>query len=72
VVRYAVDLADLDHPWVGLAGGQSGHPGDEHYDDAIQDWLRGRARPLWLNRLIVAYHSRGIWLLHPPPPEPYP
>ncbi len=72
VVRYAVDLADLDHPQVGLAGGQSGHPGAPHYDDAIQDWLRGRARPLWLHRLNVSYHSRGIWQLHPLPPAPYP
>ena len=71
-LRYAVDLADLDHPQVGLAGGQSGHPGAPHYDDAIQDWLDGRARPLWLHRLNVSYHSRGVWQLHPLPPAPYP
>ena len=72
VVRYAVDLADLGHPMVGLAGGQSGHPGAVHYDDAMKDWLAGRARPLWLHRLSVAYHSEGVWQLHPAPPEPYP
>ena len=72
VVRYAVDLGDLDHPMFGLAGGQSGHPGARHYDDALQDWLRGRARPLWRHRLNVAYHSQGVWKLHPPPPGSYP
>ena len=72
VVRYAVDLADLGHPMVGLAGGQSGHPGAVHYDDAMPDWLAGRARPLWLHRLSIAYHSEGTWQLHPAPSEPYP
>ena len=65
VVRYAVDLADPDHAQVGLAGGQSGHPGTPHYDDAASDWLRGRPRPLWMHRQNIAFHEQGRWELHP-------
>jgi penicillin amidase len=64
-LRYAVDLADPGHAQVGLAGGQSGFPGDPHYADALPDWLAGRARPLWMHRSDVAYHRRGVWELHP-------
>ncbi len=64
-LRYAVDMSDPGHAQVGLAGGQSGHPGDPHYDDALQDWLRGRARPLWMHWSDVAYHSTGDWEIRP-------
>jgi penicillin amidase len=64
-LRYAVDLADPDHALVGLAGGQSGFAGDPHYDDALGDWLAGRARPLWMHRGDVAYHRIGVWELRP-------
>lgn len=72
VIRYAVDLGDVSHARFGLAGGQSGHPGTPHYADALEDWLGGRSRPLWMHRGDVAYHERGIWEIHPneerPPP----
>jgi penicillin amidase len=64
-LRYAVDLADPGHAQVGLAGGQSGLPGDPHYADALGDWLAGRARPLWMHGSDVAYHRRGVWELRP-------
>jgi penicillin amidase len=70
VVRLAVDLADTDHMLLGLAGGQSGHPGAPHYDDALADWLQGQPRPLWMHAADIAYHERGVWELHPPPTEP--
>ena len=65
VLRYAVDLADARHAPFGLAGGQSGHPGARHYDDALADWLRGRPRTLWMHPSDVAYDREGIWKLHP-------
>jgi acyl-homoserine lactone acylase PvdQ len=65
-----VDLADTDHMLLGLAGGQSGHPGAPHYDDALADWLQGQPRPLWMHAADIAYHERGVWELHPPPTEP--
>ena len=64
-LRYAVDLADPDHALVGLAGGQSGNSGSDHYADALGDWLAGRPRPLWMHQSDVAYHQKGTWELSP-------
>ncbi len=63
--RYAVDLADVEHAQFGLAGGQSGHPGAVHYDDALRDWLRGRPRPLWMHGIDVSNREVGVWELGP-------
>jgi len=67
-LRYAVDLADPAHAQVGLAGGQSGFPGDPRYSDALRDWRAGRARPLWMHRSDVEYHRRGVFELRPGDP----
>jgi penicillin amidase len=68
-LSFAVDLAHPDHPQVALAGGQSGHPGDGHYTDALADWLDGRPRPLWMDEADVSYHAVGTWELSPPRSE---
>jgi penicillin amidase len=65
VLRYAVDLAYADHARVGLAGGQSGHPGTPHYDDALADWLEGRPRLLWMDRGDLRRLEEGRWVLQP-------
>jgi penicillin G amidase len=67
--RYAVDLGDLSHAQISLAGGQSGHAGSPHYDDGVGPWLRGEAWPLWMHRIDVAYHEAGVWELAPPAGE---
>ncbi len=64
-LRYAVDLADPGHAQVGMAGGQSGHPGSDWYDDWLGDWLAGQPRTLWMHASDVAYHQVGLWELHP-------
>ncbi len=71
-LRYAVDLAYPDHARVGLAGGQSGHPGTPHYDDALADWLAGRPRLLWMDPGDVARLAVGRWVLQPELGEAYP
>jgi penicillin amidase len=46
LVRITVDLAD---PWAAsysMAGGESGWPLSPHYGDLLDDWSRGRGRPL--------------------------
>jgi len=46
VVRFTVDLSD---PWAArytLAGGASGWPGSPFYGNLLDDWRRGRDRPL--------------------------
>ena len=50
----------------GLAGGQSGHPGSRHYDDALGDWLRGRPRTLWMHWIDVSNLEEGVWELGAP------
>ncbi len=67
-LRYAVDLGDPDHALLGLAGGQSGHPGSPHYADALADWLSGQPRPLWMHASDVSYHQKGTWELDPAGP----
>ncbi len=68
VLRYAVDLGDPEHALWDLAGGQSGHPLDPHYDDGIADWVAGRPRPLWMHRRDLAYHDASVWRLLPARP----
>lgn len=72
VLRYAVDLDQADHARVGLAGGQSGHPGTPHYDDALGDWLAGRPRLLWMDSGDISRLAAGRWVLHPESDEAYP
>jgi penicillin amidase len=46
VVRFTVDLSE---PWAArytLAGGESGWPGSPFYGNLLDDWRRGRDRPL--------------------------
>jgi penicillin amidase len=64
-LSFAIDMASPDHPRIGLAGGESGHPGSPHFRDALDDWLAGRARPLWLEWADVTYHAVGSWELEP-------
>lgn len=45
-MRWATDLADPDGTLAILPGGQSGHPGDPHYDDQLPLFLSGRTRPV--------------------------
>jgi penicillin G amidase len=41
-MRMIVDLSNLDGSrWVNQTG-ESGHPGDSHYDDQIDAWLHTR------------------------------
>lgn len=65
VLRYAVDLADPGHAQFGLAGGQSGHYGSAHYDDALEEWLAGRPRTLWTEASELAHQQTGSWELYP-------
>jgi penicillin amidase len=44
--RLLCDLADPARSrWQHMTG-QSGHPGSEHYDDLLDDWLAGRSNPV--------------------------
>jgi len=44
-MRMTVDLADFDQSrWINQSG-VSGHPGNAHFDDQIDDWRAGRSKP---------------------------
>ncbi len=64
-LSFAIDMASADHPRLALAGGASGHPGSPYFRDALDDWLAGRTRPLWLEWADVTYHAVGSWELEP-------
>ncbi len=54
-MRLVTDAADPDRTLVVMPGGQSGHPGDPHYDDQIADYLANRPRPFpWSEAAIEA------------------
>ncbi len=44
--RMVVALGEKPEAWGLYPGGQSGHPGSRHYDDFVDDWVRGEAYPL--------------------------
>jgi penicillin amidase len=44
--RMVVDLSDWDRSVSVMPGGQSGQPLHPHYDDQIDLWLKGKARPM--------------------------
>jgi len=54
-LRWVVDLADPDGGLAVLPGGQSGHPGDRHYDDQMPLYLEGKLRPVpWSEEAVEA------------------
>lgn len=44
--RMVVELSSPPKAWGIYPGGQSGHPGDPHYDALLDDWIAGRYREL--------------------------
>ncbi len=65
--RFAVDAQELDEALVSIAPGQSEHPGHPHFDDGLDDWLKGRSRLLATSRLLVAETSVSRLVLEPRP-----
>ena len=51
--RQVIDLGDFDNSrWMAVPG-QSGVPGNLHYDDLIQPWLRGDYHPMAYSKKAV-------------------
>ena len=54
-MRRVVDLGDPDLTFSVLPCGQSGHPGDRHYDDQLRLYLAGRTRQVaWTEAAVAA------------------
>ena len=63
-MRLVTDAADPDRTLTVMPGGQSGHPGDAHYDDQIADYLANRMRPFpWSEAAIEAATVARLRLL---------
>lgn len=52
-MRMIIDMADYDGSVGIIPTGQSGHPGDPHYDDQIVLWVNGDYIPFWWTRAAV-------------------
>lgn len=46
--RMVVEMGDTLKAWTMMPGGQSGNPGEAHYGDQSEDWLKGRYRAVFL------------------------
>ncbi len=63
-MRFVADTADPDRSLAVLPSGQSGHPGDPHYEDQVQDYLAGRLHPMhWSEAAITAATVATLELL---------
>lgn len=58
--RMILDVGAWDNSVSTLPGGQSGHPASEHYQDSVEDWLRGTYHPMLYSRrrIEAAAHNR--------------
>ncbi len=63
--RFVADLGDLSRCWGLLVPGQSGQPGNKHYDDQIQAWFTGEYHPMLYNREDVKREARASLHLVP-------
>ena len=63
--RMVIDLGDLGASRALLAPGQSGHPGDRHYDDQAEAWFTGEYHPMLYAREDVEEHAERRMLLRP-------
>jgi len=52
-MRMIIDMADYDASVGVIPTGQSGHPGDPHYDDQIVLWVNGDYIPFWWTETAV-------------------
>ena len=61
--RQIIDLGDLSRSMAIIPPGQSGHLGNQHYDDLVEPWLKGEYHPMLWTREQVIEHAEGRLLL---------
>lgn len=63
-MRWIVDWSEPDRAWAVIPGGQSGHPGDRHYDDQVEPYLAGELHEApWSDAAIEAATVSRLRLL---------
>ncbi len=61
--RQIIDMGNLANSKAILPPGQSGHIGSEHYQDQVEAWLKGSARPmLWTREQVEVYKKTSLLL----------
>lgn len=68
-LRMVVEMSNPPRAEFTLAGGQVGRRGDPHATDLLQDWRRGRLRPLEMERAAIEADSARRLYLEPTPPD---
>jgi penicillin amidase len=63
--RQIVDLGDLKNSWSVHTTGQSGLPGDPHYDDFIPLWREGRYHRMLFDRRQILNDLEHLLVLRP-------
>ncbi len=64
--RMIVDLGDVRNSLGLLAPGQSGRPGERHYDDQAQAWFSGEYHPMLFTQADVERATQHrLWLVPP-------
>lgn len=63
--RMILDVGAWDESISTLPGGQSGHPASDHYQDSVEDWLKGKYHPMLYSRSRVEDATEGRLVLNP-------
>lgn len=64
-LRLIVPMSDPAKARFAYPGGQSGHPGESHYDDLFAPYLEGSTQPLWFAEEDVIAHAHEATVLQP-------
>jgi penicillin G amidase len=64
-LRMIAPLNDLDKTTIAGPMGQSGQPGNPHYDDLIKPWMSAEGVPLYFNRADVDANAVSKLILRP-------
>lgn len=64
-MRMLVDMSNFDASQMVIPTGQSGHPGNPHYDDQIELWLNGEYHPMRWSETAVQSAAAEILILKP-------
>lgn len=64
-LRLNIDLADMAHSTMCVAGGQSGRPGSVHYDDQLKLYLDGAGISMEMDFSVIRQSAAGSLILSP-------
>ena len=70
VYRQVIDLGRWDRSSFQLPAGNSGIPGDPHYDDCVEEFFEGRQRPLLYSREAINRNAEATLDLVPASANP--